>query len=154
MSKGFQLQWTIEGDKQLSRVLKNLSTNIKDMHEPFGDAAHMLIDTFSGDVFSTQGGIIDEKWQRLSPKTVAMKARRGYPSDPLVATGKMKSQFKSVVSTDHAVISNDTEYFKYHQSNQPRTHLPRRPMMKLAERQKQQVVKVFQLYLQQIIKAK
>ena len=153
MAKSFQLQWSIEGDKELSRVLQGVSSKIKNLKRPFTDAADHLVKTFSTEVFDTQGAIIDMKWKRLSPRTVAMKARRGYPADPLIATGRMKSSFKSVVSSDHAIISNDTDYFKYHQSNTTRTgNLPRRPMMKLAERQKQQVVKIFQLYLQEVIK--
>jgi phage gpG-like protein len=144
---GMYLSWTIEGETQLSRRLEGLVTGIRDMTTPFTTAADMLVKTFSSDVFSSQGAAIGEQWQRLSPYTVAQKARHGYPADPLVRTGKMQHSFTSFVASDQAVIYNTADYFKYHQSNQPRKRLPRRVMMKLGETQKEQVVKIFQRYL-------
>ena len=143
----FQLNWTIEGEKQLSRVLSGLRDDIKNLQAPFSESAKKLIKVFSQDSFSTQGQVINERWARLSPYTVAQKARNGYPPDPLIRTGAMKKSFRSVVQTDSATIYNTAEYFKYHQSNQPRKKIPRRVMMKLAEEQKTMVVRIFQKHL-------
>lgn len=143
----FQVQWSIEGEQQLSRSLRGLSSKVKDFREPFGRAAKNLKNTFERDVFSTRGGVIRERWARLSPYTVAQKARSGYPEAPLIRTGKMKRSFRSIVSTNQAIIYNDVNYFKYHQSNRPRRKLPRRVMMKLADQQKEMIVKEFQSYL-------
>lgn len=144
---GLTISWTIEGETQLSRRLEGLVAGVRDMTTPFRQSADMLVSTFSKDVFATRGGAIGEQWQRLSPYTVAQKARHGYPADPLVRTGKMQGSFTSIVASDRAVIYNTAGYFKYHQSNQPRARLPRRVMMKLGETQKEQVVKVFQRYI-------
>lgn len=149
---GFQLSWTIEGEQQLSRVLLGLRSDLKDLRVPFKQSADFLVKTFSQDVFATEGGAIGERWARLSPYTVAQKARHGYPADILVRTGKMRGAFQSIVSSDQAVISNPTEYFKYHQSNQPRSRLPRRVMMKLGDNQKEQIVKYFQAFLRASVK--
>jgi phage gpG-like protein len=146
---GFKLSWSIEGVTQLSRRLEGLSANTKNLTVPFRKSADTLIRTFSRDVFSTQGAAIGEKWKRLSPYTVAQKARQGYPSDTLIRTGKMRRSFTSIVASDQAVVYNTAPYFKYHQSNKPRTKIPRRVMMKLGEIQRQQVVKIFQRYLQE-----
>lgn len=144
---GFQIEWSVEGDKQLSRVLIGMASSMKDYTTPFSQSADYLRETFSRDVFDTQGGAIGEKWKRLSPYTVAQKARRGYPSTPLVGSGAMRESFKTLVSTDQAVVYNTAAYFKYHQSKAPRTKLPRRLMMKLAPNLKEQVVKYFQEHI-------
>ena len=149
---GFQISWTIEGEKQLSRTLQGLSTSVKDFRKPLTQSANRLISVFSRDVFDSEGGAIAEKWARLSPHTVAQKARLGYGSKGILErTGKMRRSFDSVVESTQAVIGNTAEYFKYHQSNQARSgRLPRRVMMKLAENQKQMVVKFFQDYIRNL----
>jgi phage gpG-like protein len=143
----FQLQWTIEGTTELSRVLIGMGSGLSDYTYPFTESAVYLKSVFSKDVFDTQGAAIGERWKRLSPYTVAQKARKGYPSTPLIGTGRMRGSFQSIVSTDQAVIYNTAEYFKYHQSKLPRAHLPRRVMMKLAENHKQQIIKFFQEHI-------
>lgn len=147
----FQIRWEIDGRTELSRRLEGLNAHIHDLTVPFRKSADMLVRVFSKDVFSSQGAAIGEKWKRLSPYTVAQKARHGFPLDPLVRTGKMQRSFTSVVASDQAVIRNTAEYFKYHQSRLPRTRLPRRAMMGLAENQKQQIVKIFQRYIQEAL---
>lgn len=142
-----QISWTIEGEKQFSRKLQGLSTDLKDFRTPFAAIGERLKFIFSNDVFSTQGGAIQESWQRLSPYTVAMKAKRGYPSAPLIATGAMKKGFKSIVTSDQVVIYNVVDYFKYHQSNKPRKRLPRRVMMKLGNQQREIVQKEIIKYI-------
>ena len=147
-----QLSWSIEGDKELSRVLIGLGADLKDFRQPFNSSAEYLKRTFSTDVFNTQGRAIGEKWKRLSPATVAEKARLGYLSGPLIRTGLMQSSFRSIVQTDQAVVYNTAPYFKYHQSNAPRgPWLPRRAMMALGSNQKTEIVRYFQAYIRQVI---
>ena len=147
----FSISWTIEGETQLSRTLLGMGNKLRDFRQPFGESVSMLKTVFSQDVFATHGAAIGEKWKRLSPYTVSQKARKGYPSDPLIATGQMQRSFQSVVSTDQAVVFNTSEYFKYHQSNLPRERIPRRVMMKLAERQREEIVKIFHQFIRQAL---
>ena len=143
----FRLEWSIEGDKQLSRVLIGMASGMKDYSFPFRQSADYLKGVFSKDVFDTQGAVIGERWKRLSPYTVAQKARRGFPLTPLIGTGRMRDSFQSIVSTDQAVVYNTSPYFGYHQSNKPRERLPRRVMMKLHDPGKAQIVKFFQAHI-------
>jgi len=143
-----RLEWTIEGEKQLSRKLIGLDNALRDFSYPFSQSAEYLKGVFSRDVFETQGAAIGERWRRLSPYTVAQKARKGFPSTPLVGTGAMQNSFRTIVSSDQAVIYNAAEYFKYHQSKAPREHLPRRVMMKLADNQRREIVRFFQEHIQ------
>lgn len=147
------LTWNIEGEKQVSRVLNNLKNNLKDTIGPLKEASKNLMDVFSREVFSSQGRAVGESWARLSPYTIAQKARLGYPRAPLVRTGAMQRSFRSLVRTDEAVIYNDVagDYFKYHQSNKPRRKIPRRVMMKLGNSQKEMVVRVFQAHIRKAL---
>jgi len=147
----FHLSWSIQGETQLSRALLGMGNRLRDFSEPFGEAASVLTVMFSNEVFATRGAIIGEKWKRLSPYTVSQKARKGYPSDPLIATGQMQRSFQSIVSTDQVVITNTAEYFKYHQSNLPRERIQRRVMMKIAGRQREAIVKIFQQFIRQAL---
>jgi phage gpG-like protein len=141
-----RLSWSIEGEEQLVRNLKDIGQGVKDWMPAFKEASDKLLKVFSDDVFRTQGGAIQEKWNPLKPKYLAQKVKSGYPADALVKTGRMKSNFQSIVKTDRAEIWNSTQYFKYHQSAAPRNKLPRRVMMKLGNSQKEIVVKIFHTY--------
>lgn len=141
-----KLSWSIEGEEQLVRNLRNIGKGIKDWTPAFKEASDRLKKVFSEDVFKTKGSIIGEQWNPLKPKYLAQKLRGGFPADTLVKTGKMQNSFQSIVQTDRAEIWNSTQYFKYHQSSAPRSKLPRRVMMKLAENQKQIIVKIFHTY--------
>jgi len=141
-----KLTWSIEGEEQLVRNLRIISDEIKDWTPAFKQASDKLKGIFEDDVFRTQGGAIQENWQPLKPTYLAQKVKKGYPSDPLIKTGLMKSSFETEVRKDSAIISNVSPYFKYHQSKEPRSKLPRRIMMKLGNPQKEIVVKIFHEY--------
>lgn len=148
----FQLEWNIEGEQQLSRVLNGVNVGMRNLRKPFQEAGDNLRRTFETEVFQTRGRVIDaEPWAPLSPVTIARKARSGYPLTPLIATGRMQKSFRSVATSDQAVVYNTAEYFKYHQSNAPRKKLPRRVMMKLGIRQREEVVKIFHTYLYKVV---
>lgn len=145
-----KIEWSIEGKKELARNLQGVSLAMKDWKAPLDRAATSLIKVFSRDVFATRGGAIGSKWAPLSPATIARKAR----NTPLIETGRMQDSFSKEVHADHAIIGNDSPHFKYHQSNKPRTRLPRRPMMKLGNAQKEMIVREFNKEFQSKIKRK
>lgn len=127
---------------------------MKNWRPAFQEAADRLVGIFSKDVFDTQGAIISESWAPLKPKYLAAKRKQGYPVDTLIKTGKMRASFYSDVHDDFATISNKASYFKYHQSKEARTKIPRRIMMKLGNPQKELVVKIFHTYWYQKTKTK
>jgi len=142
----FQISWTIEGEKQLSRRLLIVAKNVKDWTPAFRETAMTLKNVFSNDAFRTQGTAIEESWSPLK-KAYALQKARKYPGKGILeATGKMRGGFMTLWNTDMAKVWNDIAYFKYHQSNRPRTKLPRRVMMKLGYRQRDEVVKIFHTY--------
>lgn len=149
-----ELTFEIEGEVQLLRRLEGIRKDLKDWRPEFKKTGSMLLKTFKEN-FSTQGATLGDKWQRLASSTIREKVRLGYSgAGPLVRTGKMKRGFRSRPSSESVEISNPIPYFGYHQSKGPRTNLPRRVMMKLDERRKQQVVKIFQSSVRHILQAR
>lgn len=128
-----------------------MSDKVRDWTPAFREAAQTLKSIFENDVFESQGAIIDEHWSPLKKGYAIQKAKK-YPGKGILeATGNMRSGFMTLWRPDMAAVWNKVEYFKYHQSNQPRSsNLPRRVMMKLADSQREQVVKIFHTYFNQI----
>lgn len=145
------ITWEIEGEVQLARRLRIITDGIEDFKPAYEKAGKAVKEVFEGEVFESEGRVIGEKWQPLSPVTLAQKAKKGYSSKPLVATGLMKDSFEYEATSDMAVVNNTTEYFKYHQSKKPRTRLPRRVMMKLYFPQRTMIVRIFQKYIKDLI---
>lgn len=141
-----QLSWSIEGEKQLSTRLRGIEDTILHARPAFAQAATYLKDVFSGDVFDSKGSAIGEPWAPLTQKHLNWKLKHGYPADILIMTSDMKKSFYTEVGDQFAVIGNNVSYFKYHQSNKARTIVPRRVMMKLADRQRNAIIKIFQSY--------
>lgn len=153
MPNGFAVTFNIEGEQQLSRRLRIAAERVKDWTPAYEETGVTLTGLFSKDVFDTQGGVIEESWSPLK-KAYALRKQRMYGNKGILeATGRMRNSFKYGVRPDMVQIWNEAEYFKYHQSNKPRTSdLPRRVMMKLAELQRQIVVKIFQTHFRNSIK--
>lgn len=151
MAQGFYISWEIEGEKQLSRKLLLLSERVQDWTPAFKSSATELKNIFSKDVFKSEGSVIGESWSPLSRAYAYQKAKK-YPGKGLLeATGAMKNGFMTMWRPDMAMVWNDIEYFKYHQSNKPRNVLPRRVMMKLGLAQRTLVVKIFHAYFNKMV---
>ena len=148
----FELSFTIEGEKQLSRKLQIVADGIKDFSDPFKQTAGYLVDAFQ-QTFDYQGSNIGVAWPPLKESTISQKAKNYAGSPMLVRTGALKAGFQSLYTTDYAKVWNSVNYFKYHQSSQPRHKLPRRQMMNLDESIKENIVKYFQAYIQKLTNA-
>lgn len=147
-----QLSFSIEGEKQLSRRLRIVSDRVKDWTPAFKETSVQLKQVFAEDAFKTEGQAVGQVWSPLSRAYAERKAKL-YPGKGLLeATGAMRKAFKTLWKADMAAVWNESEYFKYHQSRQPRKRLPRRAMMALAEKQKQMVVKIFHTYFKRVTK--
>lgn len=142
------LQFSIEGEKQLSRNLTTLDANLKNWKNEFSDVGRYLKNFFSGEVFESRGAVIGEGWKALNPAYAAWKAKHFPGRGILERTGKMRKSFQAESGNDYTRVFNNTDYFKYHQSRMPRAVLPRRVMMKLDEKRKQTIIQIFRQGLQ------
>lgn len=126
-----KLSFSIEGEQQISRKLQGLAN--KNLKKPFERVGRQLVKFYGTSVFSSEGGVIGERWAS------------GPKYNGLVRSGTMKKNFKHRATAQSLEVFNETEYFKYHQSNKPRkSALPRRVMIKLDEPRRQLIVKEVQ----------
>jgi len=139
----FDLHYEIEGDVQIMRRFRGLETSISDWSKTFRKVGIYLRNFFSGPVFKTEGAVFSEKWAPLKPSTLKVRKYKGKPI--LQQTGALMKSFDYIYKAREVLVFNHlmSSYGKYHQSNQPRTKLPRRVMMKLDEKRKQMIVKQF-----------
>lgn len=130
-----QVTITITGNKQVKTKMKKLGTSLLDFSDAMKLIGKEVGQYYQNEAFNSQGGVYGRAWQKLSPKTVAAKARLypQYTNVPLVATGTMRDSFTSVSSKSTVIISNKSPYYKYHQSTAPRTIMPRRKMAGINE---------------------
>jgi len=133
---GVTLNFTIEGDVQLSRRLRIVADKCKDFSTAFKKTGDFLTNYSNQDVFNSKGAVLDGLWP-------ARKNEKNYTWPILEKTGKMRAGFRSEASKMQVIVYNTQDYFKYHQSKLPRTRLPRRIMFKLNEFIKSSIVQIF-----------
>jgi hypothetical protein len=120
----------ISGEASAIKKLEHLGATWGEWKEALDETGKGLKSYFGGRVFASQGGVFGTPWASLSPSTQAYKSLhyRQYAAVPLMATGTMKESFKYSATGTHLEITNEADYFKYHQSTAERSKLPRRPM--------------------------
>lgn len=141
------LKFEIEGDVALNRSLEGVSADFKNWQPEFRKTGDMLIKTFRMN-FVHKGALLGEEWQALNAKYLQWKQKNGYSPNILVKTGRMMKSFKQRASPYDVEIWNTADYFAFHQSNKPRSRLPRRVMMKLTFKLRQDIVRIFQTAVQ------
>jgi phage gpG-like protein len=139
----FQLSFSIEGDKQFSRRLHIVTDGVSDFTNPLKQVSTELHKTFQLN-FSQRGGLFGG-WPERTPQF--KKGQRTDTWPLLEKTGVMRKSFLTSSTKTKIELTNSAEYFKYHQSNQPRKRIPRRVMMKIDQDRKTFIVKTFQEYL-------
>ncbi|WP_210161261.1 phage virion morphogenesis protein [Bradyrhizobium sp. ORS 285] len=146
MAGGLYLRMELQGEVQLSRVLQGVSATVKNWRPAFEKSGEQMVDFFSEDVFDTEGAAVDDPWAALNPDYEKRKQKKYPDAGILQATGLMRDSFVSQPSAMSLIVRNTAPYFKFHQSNQPRTRLPRRVMMKLTENIREKLIKNMQAY--------
>lgn len=131
-----QMSITVRGGRQVQRKLKRLGHDMHDMKKAMRDVADKLPDYYANEAWNSRGGVFRKRWPALSPKYRARKIKKFGAKPILEATGTMKNSFYGEFTKSTATISNNADYFKYHQSNAPRTVIPRRQMIGVNSRVK------------------
>jgi hypothetical protein len=114
-----QVRVVVTGDKQLISKLTALGPKLSEFSAAFAILGKELTDYYAGKGFASQGGIFGESWKQLSP-VYASKKGRNFPGRGILVASATPTTL---------TIGNDTPYFKYHQSTEPRSKMPRRASM-------------------------
>jgi len=145
--KGFRLRFTVEGVPELSRVLIEEYQKLEDFKKPLWKSSRLILADVETN-FETEGSLAGG-WAPLAPSTVAGRIREGYGgAHPILQkTGALRRSFYSKVDSKRAFISASSPYYGFHQSIRPRTRLPRRPMLLLTDRTKENIVEEFHKFV-------
>ncbi len=130
------LKVTLEGEAQVSRRLLIVADGITNFEAPLRNIGSELQKTFQQN-FAQQGALFGGWAER----------KKDYPWPILNKTGRMRQGFRQNLGKQELIITNVTPYFKYHQSNKPRSRLPRRVMMKIDNDRRNFITKEFQAYI-------
>lgn len=133
---GMQLGFEIEGDKQISAELGITIDHLTDFSEPMSEAADIMMDAVE-DNFDKRGG----RFGGWAPR----KDKKTHPL--LELTGDMRKGFYKESTSEYAMVGNEDPKFPFHQSNQPRTKIPRRVMLQIDARMRDEIFKAFQRYI-------
>lgn len=137
----FRIEATIEGEKQVSAYLGIVAADVKDFRAPLEKISAEMLKTF--DLNYRDSGELFGGW---APR------RKEQPWPLLEKTGRMRDSFTQQVRSDTLTLGNDAPYFGYHQSNRPRTRLPRRVMMMVDSARRSFIIKTFQAHLIQAVR--
>jgi len=141
MPNEFRLLWKIEGVPELSRILGMTYQKVTNLKKPL-QASAKLVRQDVEQQFKTEGGLTGG-WKPLAESTL-----KGRGSSPILqVSGALMNSFYSQVDERKAIISSKLPYFKYHQSRKPRKKLPRRVMLVLTNRTKENIVQEFNQFL-------
>lgn len=143
----FRLKFSIEGVPELSRILAVTYEKVSNFKKPLRTAAGFIMQDVETN-FQTEGGLAGG-WEQLAESTVRGRIRQGYGgAHPILQrTGALRKSFYSFVDEKKAIISSKSPYFAYHQSKLPRQKIPRRAMLMLVERTRQNIVEEFHKFL-------
>lgn len=142
----FRLKFVIEGVPELSRILMLEHQRVSNFKKPLQVSADLVrrdVET----QFKTEGALTGG-WQPLTEGTIRGRVRAGFGAGPILQrTGALRRSFYSLVDEKKAIISSQSPYFVYHQSRMPRKKLPRRAMLVLIDRTRQNIVEEFHKFL-------
>lgn len=147
-----QIKITIEGGEELKRAFTKLGAEMLIFNRAMKDTGEFLGEYFANEAFASQGGVFGKKWARLNPQYAVQKAKLYAGRPTLIASGKMQRSFRSRHNNTSVEVDNTTSYFKYHQSEQPRNKLPRRPMMGVNAPIRRKITEIFEKDMQDKIK--
>lgn len=140
-------------DTKVAKTIDELGRGLQNFKKPLDEVGDTLMEHYGTTVFETQGRANGAAWRPLSAATLKLRAeRRGYYAQApkrtgkiLIWTGKLQEGFKKAVSSSKLVISNNVEYFKYHQINS-------RPMLAITSEVITKVVEGLNTYIKSLIK--
>jgi len=149
-NKFLEVNFTIEGDKQVAFVFENLDKELKNLKKPLQEIKKYMLDAFQSNI-KQRGKLLGKKWKKLSPQYKKWKAKKYAGRGLLVRTGKLQRGFKGKVTRTYLELYNTTSYFKYHQSNQPRKKLPRRMVMRIDNKRRAEIQRFFTEFINEKI---
>jgi hypothetical protein len=131
----FRLTLTVEGEVVIDRVLGGIDERARNLLPAWARAVEVFRDIVRR-AFVSEGATTGAPWPQLAARTQDDRRRQGFPpAHPILQrTGALFRAFAigtgayaaTTSTTLRYLLSSELAYFQFHQSNRPRTRLPRR----------------------------
>jgi hypothetical protein len=151
-----RLTMTLEGEAVIDRVLSGIEARTNDLR-PAWPAVVNAFHEITARAFATEGASTGAPWKPLAASTQAERKRQGYPpAHPILersgalerALTTGEGAFSSMQPSTLTIrLGGDVSYFRFHQSNRPRTRLPRRAPVLLTADDRTALMHPVRLYL-------
>lgn len=140
---------SVNGDTRLFQKFGKITNNLENFQKPLKESGDLIVKEVDKQ-FDSQGSRLTGKWKALKAASLRQKMRAGYGGGILVRSGALKGSFGSEMGAKQVrVSSKGVSYYKYHQLGM--SPQPKREMLALNERLKQDVVGVFTKHLKTLI---
>lgn len=121
-----QIKGLEQTNERIAGIAAGLKTGMGPAFQEIGVAGSKY---FGGIAFDNRGSVFGASWPTLADSTVADKLKHWRGKPIMVRTGRMMNGFTYEADGVGVRLYNEAPYFKYHQSSEPRTKLPRRIML-------------------------
>jgi hypothetical protein len=157
MTAPVRISFSVEGVVEIDRVFAGIEARMTDLRPAWAGVVQAF-QTIVAAAFASEGKSTGAAWKPLAASTQADRKRQGFPpAHPILErTGTLKRAL--TVGDGAHVVSRPqlmqyhlepeiAQVFAYHQSNRPRTRLPRRAPVLLTADNKTAIVHPIRLYL-------
>lgn len=128
--------------------MKRTADGVTDLRTPLREASKYLVKYYSGVAYASRGSVFGERWPKLSPAYERRKLKKWGSRPMLIASGEMQANYDFEVRPMSAKIFNNDPKFKYHQSTEPRTRIPRRATIGVNDTLQREVNKIVNRHVQ------
>lgn len=129
---------TVTGDKELVQKLHQFTSGQLDLSRSMAATGLYLTRFFSGEVFTSRGGVIGKPWPRLTDSYARWKAEMWPGRPPLIRSGEMMRSFKYKEGPRKLELWNSADHFDFHQEGT--RYIPQRMMMRIDQQRAARVV--------------
>lgn len=117
----------ITGGEQAMAKLRHLGRDINVMPATMDKIGDYLAAYYANEGIRSAGQVFGTTWPKLST-AYANRKRKLYADAPMmVASGALQAGFRYTAGMTSVKIYNTQDYWKFHQSTEPRTKIPFRP---------------------------
>ena len=138
-------------DKEIQQLLKKLISKTENLRPLMKNIAGIMLDSVEEN-FEKEGR--PDKWQGLKKTTIKQRTKKGYwPGRILQVRGELAASITNKSDENSAVVGTNKVYAAIHQfggdaGRNKKVKIPARPYLKLGEKEKVEILKETQNFLQ------
>jgi hypothetical protein len=142
---------TTVGTERVGRALSVITERVGNLEPVFRVIADAIRDTIADEILSGGQG----SWEPLSPEYARQKDLKWGPQPILVASGQLLNSLTiqgapghvEFIGPDRVRVGSTVDYLRYHQSQTPRTVMPRRAPINITPQQRQRWIALIGDYI-------